>query len=124
MLAGPARCLRHRARKGGYRQHGRQHLPALEWGRERAKRMNLAAWSGELRAQWALFVRAARTIFAYTPALALSLVTVAIGYAVPMLVWRHIYLARGASIAMPASQLFPYLLLAATLNFCSFMGVE
>src|SRR4051812_18091016 len=47
-----------------------------------------------------------------------------VGYAVPMLVWRHIYGQPGVHLAVPASQLFPYLLLAASLNFCFFLGVE
>jgi ABC-2 type transport system permease protein len=81
-------------------------------------------WGGELRAQAALFVRATRTSFAYKPALLLGMLTVGVGYVVPMLVWRHIYAQPGIKLAVPASQLFPYLLLAASLNFCFFMGVE
>jgi ABC-2 type transport system permease protein len=83
-----------------------------------------SVWSGELRAQGALFVRAARTSFAYKPAMLLGMLTVSIGYVVPMLVWRYVYAQRGQALAMPASQLFPYLLLAAALNFCFFLGVE
>lgn len=79
---------------------------------------------GELRAQAALFVRAARTSFAYKPAMLLGMLTVAIGYLVPLLVWRHVYAVRGDTLAVPASRLFPYLLLAAALNFCFFLGVE
>lgn len=85
------------------------------------------AWSGELRAQAALFVRAARTSFAYKPALLLGMLTVGISYVVPLLVWRHIYAARAlhaVAMPVPASQLFPYLLMAASLNFVFFMGVE
>lgn len=81
-------------------------------------------WSGELRAQAALFVRAARTSFAYKPAMLLGMLTVSIGYLVPMLVWRHVYAESGQTLVMPKSQLFPYLLLAAALNFCFFLGVE
>ena len=81
-------------------------------------------WASELRAQAALFVRAARTNFAYQPAMLLGMLTVGLGYAVPMLVWRHIYRQPGVHLPVPPSQLFPYLLLAAALNFCFFMGVE
>jgi ABC-2 type transport system permease protein len=84
----------------------------------------LGAWSGELRAQSALFMRAARTSFAYKPALVIGMLTVGISYVVPLLVWRHIYAARALPLAVPASQLFPYLLLAASLNFVFLMGVE
>jgi ABC-2 type transport system permease protein len=83
-----------------------------------------SAWSSEARAQAALFVRAAHTSFAYKPAILVGFLTVAIGYLIPMLVWRHIYIRHGESLALPGSQLFPYLLLAAALNFCSFMNVE
>jgi ABC-2 type transport system permease protein len=86
--------------------------------------MKGSVWSGELRAQAALFARAARTNLAYKPALLLGMVTVGISYAVPMLVWRHVYEARSVPLAVPASRLFPYLLLAASLNFVFFMGVE
>jgi ABC-2 type transport system permease protein len=78
----------------------------------------------ELRAQSALFVRAARATFAYKPALFLSMVTVAISSTVPLLVWSHVCSVRSEPLAMPASQLFPYLMLAACLNFVFFMGVE
>lgn len=86
--------------------------------------MTRSAWAGELRAQAALFVRSARTSFAYKPAMVLGMVTVAIAYVVPMLVWRHVYATRGDTLAVPAMQLFPYLLLAASLNSCFFLGVE
>ena len=86
--------------------------------------MTTSAWSGELRAQAALFVRAARTSFAYKPAMLMGMLTVGIGYVVPMLVWHYIYAARTTPLAVPADRLFPYLLLAASLNFCFFLGVE
>jgi ABC-2 type transport system permease protein len=86
--------------------------------------MALAGVVAELRAQAALFVRAARVSFAYRPAIVLSMLTAGVGYAVPMLVWRHIYSVRGAALAVPAGTLFPYLLLAGVLNFAFTLGVE
>jgi ABC-2 type transport system permease protein len=86
--------------------------------------VSLAVLPGELRAQAALFVRSARTSFAYKPALLLGMLTMAIAYVVPMLVWRHVYEARGETLAVSSRQLFPYLLLAASLNTCFFLGVE
>jgi ABC-2 type transport system permease protein len=86
--------------------------------------MTGSSWVGELRAQAALFMRATRTSFAYKPALLLGMLTVGISYVVPMLVWRYVYAARSQPLAVPASRLFPYLLLAAALNFVFFMGVE
>lgn len=83
-----------------------------------------AAWSGELGAQRALFLRAVRTSFAYKPAMLLGMLTVAVSYLVPMLVWRHVYASRSAPPAVPADFLFPYLLLASALNYCMGLGVE
>jgi ABC-2 type transport system permease protein len=86
--------------------------------------MERSIWSGELRAQRALFVREARTTFAYKPAVVIAMLTVSLGFLVPMLVWRHVYAARGEALAVPSSYLFPYLLLAACMNFCLFLGIE
>lgn len=83
-----------------------------------------AAWSGELGAQAALFVRSLRTSFAYKPAMLLGMFTVAVSYLVPMLVWRHVYASRSTPLAVPAEFLFPYLLLASALNYCMGLGVE
>src|SRR3954468_8726385 len=125
MPAEPPFGFGHRARESGHRQHGGEHLPTLG---QRGKRSGMSRvpspWLGELRPQAALFVRAARTSFAYKPAMLLGMLTVGVGYAVPMLVWRHIYSQPNVRLAVPASQLFPYLLLAASLNFCFFLGVE
>ena len=86
--------------------------------------MNPETLQKELRAQAALFVRSARTAFTYRPALLLSMLTVTITSTVPLLVWRHVYSVRTEPMAVPASQLFPYLVLAACLNFAFFLGVE
>lgn len=86
--------------------------------------MRGSAWSGELRAHAALFVRAVRTSFAYKPAMVLGMFTVAVSYLVPMLVWRHVYASRSTPLAVPADFLFPYLLLASALNYCMGLGVE
>jgi ABC-2 type transport system permease protein len=86
--------------------------------------MQRSAVVAELRAQAALFVRAARVSFAYRPAIVLSMLTAGVGYAVPMLVWRYIYSVRGTPLAVPAGTLFPYLLLAGVLNFSLTLGVE
>jgi ABC-2 type transport system permease protein len=80
--------------------------------------------SRELRAQSALFVRAVRTTFAYKPALFLSMTAVAISSTVPLLVWSHVCSVRREPLALPANQLFSYLILAACLNFVFAMGVE
>jgi ABC-2 type transport system permease protein len=78
----------------------------------------------ELATLRALFARAVRSSFAYKPALLMSLLSTGFAYAVPMLVWRHIYGANLAKPALPAEALFPYLLLAGCLNFTFGMSVE
>jgi ABC-2 type transport system permease protein len=69
-------------------------------------------------------MRATRVSFAYKPAMVLGMLTVGVSYVVPMLVWRHVYAARSQPLAVPAEFLFPYLLLASSLNYCLFLGVE
>jgi ABC-2 type transport system permease protein len=78
----------------------------------------------ELSAQAALLVRAARTNFAYRPALLLSMLSVVISSTVPLLVWQHVYAARRAPLALTPEELFSYLVLAAALNFTLNLGVE
>ncbi|MEO8919181.1 MAG: ABC-2 family transporter protein [Polyangiaceae bacterium] len=72
----------------------------------------------------ALFLRALRASFAYKPALLISMVSAALSYAIPMLVWRHIYGANQQHPALPAAELFPYLMIAGCLNFAFAMNVE
>ena len=72
----------------------------------------------------ALFLRAVRASFAYKPALLVSMISAAVSYAIPMLVWRHIYASPARPLAIPAASLFPYLLIAGCLNFSFAMNVE
>jgi len=69
-------------------------------------------------------LRAVRASFAYKPALFLSMLSAAVSYAIPMLVWRHIYAGATRPLAIPAEALFPYLLIAGCLNFGFAMNVE
>lgn len=78
----------------------------------------------ELSTLRALFLRALRAGFAYKPALFLSLVSAALSAAIPILVWRHIYLASDQPRIIPAEALFPYLLLAGCLNYAFTLNVE
>lgn len=78
----------------------------------------------ELSTLRALFVRAVRASFAYKPAMLLSMLSAGFSYAIPMLVWRHIYAAAARPLAIPAAALFPYLLIAGCLNFAFAMNVE
>ena len=80
--------------------------------------------SAELATLYALFLRAVRASFAYKPALLLSMVSSGFSYAIPMLVWRHIYAASTRPLAISAQALFPYLLIAGCLNFAFAMNVE
>lgn len=85
-------------------------------------------WGASVRGEFvsfcSLLLRAARASFAYKPALTLSLLSAGFAYLVPMLVWRHIYATSTRPLALPASELFPYLLVAGCLNFASAMNVE
>ena len=83
-----------------------------------------SALSAELSTLRALFLRAVRAGFAYKPALFMSLASSALSAAIPILVWRHIYLAADQPHVIPARSLFPYLLLAGCLNFAFILNVE
>jgi ABC-2 type transport system permease protein len=78
----------------------------------------------ELRSYTALFVRSARANFAYRQSLLPSLLSAGVAYAVPVLVWRHVYAMNPHSLSVPSSAMFPYLLLAGCLNFALAMNVE
>jgi len=80
--------------------------------------------SAELATLRALFLRALRASFSYKPALLLSMLSAAFAYAIPMLVWRHVYGTSTRPLAVPAEALFPYLLIAGCLNFGFAMNVE
>ena len=82
------------------------------------------SWIAEAATLRALFLRAVRASFAYKPALLLSMLSAGFSYAIPMLVWRHIYAASEHPMAVPAQALFPYLLIAGCLNFAFAMNVE
>lgn len=83
-----------------------------------------AAFTADLATLRELFLRAVRASFAYKPALLMSMLSAAVAYAIPMLVWRHIYGHSSQHQALPAEQLFPYLLIAGCLNFAFAMNVE
>jgi ABC-2 type transport system permease protein len=83
-----------------------------------------AAFTADLATLRELFLRAVRASFAYKPALLMSMLSAAVAYAIPMLVWRHIYGHSSQHQALPAEQLFPYLLIAGCLNFAFAMSVE
>jgi ABC-2 type transport system permease protein len=78
----------------------------------------------EIETLYALFLRAVRASFAYKPALVMSMLSAGFAYAIPMLVWRHIYAQNQRPRLIPASSLFPYLLVAGCLNFAFAMNVE
>ncbi|HYO98083.1 MAG TPA: ABC-2 family transporter protein [Polyangiaceae bacterium] len=79
---------------------------------------------GELATQLSLLLRALRTSFTYKPSLLMSALSAGFAYAVPMLVWKHVYATAPRTPAVPAATLFPYLLIAGCLNFVFAMNVE
>jgi ABC-2 type transport system permease protein len=78
----------------------------------------------ELESYVALFVRSVRANFAYRQSLLPSMLSAALSYAVPVLVWRHVYALSPHSHAVPPATMFPYLLLAGSLNYALAIGVE
>jgi ABC-2 type transport system permease protein len=78
----------------------------------------------EILSYFALFVRSVRANFAYRTSLLPSMLSAGISYAVPVLVWRHVYAMNPRSLAVPSASLFPYLLLAGCLNYALGMSVE
>lgn len=83
-----------------------------------------AELGAELATLRALFVRSLRASFTYKPMLLLSALSAGFAYAVPMLVWRHVYAESPRALPLPADDLFSYLLIAGCLNFASLMNVE
>lgn len=78
----------------------------------------------EVASYFALFVRSVRANFAYRQSLLPSMLSAGLSYAVPVLVWRHVYAANPRSATVPSAALFPYLLLAGCLNYALAMNVE
>jgi ABC-2 type transport system permease protein len=62
--------------------------------------------------------------YAYRVASALSLLANAVGYLVFVLVWRAVYAENPGRLAVPAEQLFPYLMWAFALNFVLTLAVD
>jgi ABC-2 type transport system permease protein len=84
----------------------------------------VASLRAEIATLYALFLRAVRASFSYKPAFLMSMLSAGFAYAIPMLVWRHIYASNRQPQGMPASALFPYLLMAGCLNLAFAMNVE
>jgi ABC-2 type transport system permease protein len=82
------------------------------------------ALTAELVTLRALFLRSLRANFAYKSMLFMSLLSAGFAYAIPMLVWRHVYAANPRALPVPADELFSYLLVAGILNYASIMNVE
>lgn len=78
----------------------------------------------ELASYRALFVRSLRANFAYRQSLLPSMLAAGLSYAVPVLVWRHVYAMSPRSPVVPSAAMFPYLLLAGCLNYALGMSVE
>lgn len=91
---------------------------------EAARRSAPVSLGDELRSYGALFVRSARANFAYRQSLLPSMLSAGLAYAVPVLVWRHVYATNPGGLGVPAREMFPYLLLAGCLNFALGMNVE
>ena len=73
--------------------------------------------SASLRACLTLAEKTLRARMVYRASTLLSVIASAAGYSVFLLVWSEVYRQRGATLILPASQAFPYLVTALVLNF-------
>jgi ABC-2 type transport system permease protein len=73
--------------------------------------------SASLRACLTLAEKTLRARMVYRASTLLSVLASAAGYSVFLLVWSEVYRHRGATLTLPASQAFPYLVAALVLNF-------
>jgi len=62
------------------------------------------------RSYGSLFVRSIKASFAYRASTLTSIVAVTFIYAVPVLVWMHVYDQSSTPMKIPRAQMFPYLL--------------
>lgn len=77
-----------------------------------------------LQSYGSLLVRSLRASFAYRGSTLTSVLTSAVIYAIPILIWKQVYAQKGAHMAIPAEKLFPYLLLAACVSYGLQVGIE
>lgn len=77
-----------------------------------------------LRSYGSLFVRSLKASFAYRASTITSLITSAFAYAIPMLIWRQVYLQNPNGPSISRAQMFPYLLLAGCVSYALAMSVE
>jgi ABC-2 type transport system permease protein len=77
-----------------------------------------------LRSYATLLGRALRANFAYRSSTVMGLVTVALNYAVTLMVWSSVYAEDSASLTVPKAEMFPYLALAFCLNYALMMNVQ
>lgn len=81
-------------------------------------------FSENLKSYGSLFGRSLRASFAYRGSTVTSVLTAMVVYAIPMLVWRQVYSQNPTGMAIPAAQMFPYMLLACCVNYALSMGIE
>ncbi|MGH7738801.1 MAG: ABC transporter permease [bacterium] len=72
----------------------------------------------------ALLNRALKANFAYKGSTLIGLFTAVLIYAITLLVWRHVYAQRGASLSISPEQMFAYLALAFCLNYALTVNID
>src|SRR5579859_3612286 len=77
-----------------------------------------------LRSYASLFLRSLKASFAYRASTVTSVIGTTFIYAIPLLVWRHVYAQNPGALSIPANQMFPYLLLACCVNYGLSMNIE
>jgi ABC-2 type transport system permease protein len=71
-----------------------------------------------------LLVRAIKASFAYRGSTVTAVLTATVIYAVPMFVWRQVYVQNPGNMFIPKAKMFPYLLLACCVNYALSVGIE
>ena len=77
-----------------------------------------------LRSYASLFLRSLKASFAYRASTVTSVIGTTFIYAIPLLVWRHVYAQNSGTLAVPKAQMFPYLLVACCVNYGLSMNIE
>ena len=71
-----------------------------------------------------LFVRSLKASFAYRASTVTSVISSTLVYAIPMMVWWRVFQQNPSGMVVSKAQMFPYLLLAACVNYGLSMSVE
>ncbi len=81
-------------------------------------------FSEKIFGYFALLNRALKANFAYRSTTFLGLFTASLSYGITVLVWNHVYVQRGSTLALPKAEMFSYLALAFCLNYVLSINID